>query len=98
MMVIMTGFIPLSPLPCCLDNDYVGKQPVASKEYCAEYWLKELQENMDKCTGCRDITVENGIRHHTTTPTNKLMKTLWKKEKLLVTSNFFPFSTVFPTC
>ena len=23
---------------------YVGKQPVAWKEYCAEYWLKELQD------------------------------------------------------
>ena len=37
-------------------NGYVGKQPVAWKEYCAEYWLKELQEGMDKCTGCRDVT------------------------------------------
>ena len=26
----------------CFDNDYVGKQLVAWKEYCAEYWLKEL--------------------------------------------------------
>ena len=25
-------------------------------EYCAEYWLKELQENMDRSTGRRDIT------------------------------------------
>ena len=34
----------------------MGKQPVAWEEYCAEYWLKELQESMDRCTGCRDIT------------------------------------------
>ena len=40
----------------CFNNGYVGKQPVALKEYCAEYWLKELQESMDRCTGCRDIT------------------------------------------
>ena len=40
----------------CFDNGYVGQQPVARKEYCAEYWLKELQESMDKCTGRRDIT------------------------------------------
>ena len=40
----------------CFDNDYVGKQPVAWKEYCVEYWLKELQESMDRCTGRRDIT------------------------------------------
>ena len=37
-------------------NGYVGKQPVAWKEYCSEYWLKELQESMDMCTGCRNIT------------------------------------------
>ena len=29
---------------------------MAWKEYCAEYWLKEIQENMDRCTGRRDIT------------------------------------------
>ena len=31
----------------CFDNGYVGKQPVVLKEYCAEYWLKELKESMD---------------------------------------------------
>ena len=35
--------------------DYVRKQPVAWKEYCAEYWLKEPEENMDRCTDHRDI-------------------------------------------
>ena len=40
----------------CFDNGYVGKQPVVWKEYHAEYWLKELQESMDSCTGRRDIT------------------------------------------
>ena len=35
---------------------YVGKQPVAWKKYCAEYWLKELHESIDRCTGRRDIT------------------------------------------
>ena len=40
----------------CFDNGYVGKQPIAWKEYCAEYWLKELQESMDRCTGHHDIT------------------------------------------
>ena len=40
----------------CFDNGYVEKQPVAWKEYCAEYWLKELQESTDRCTGRRDIT------------------------------------------
>ena len=35
---------------------YIGKQPVAWKEYCVVYWLKELQESMDRCTGCSDMT------------------------------------------
>ena len=26
----------------CFDNGHVGKQPVAWKEYCPEYWFKEL--------------------------------------------------------
>ena len=39
----------------CFDNDYVGKQPVAWNEYCAGYWIKELQESIDRCTGRRDI-------------------------------------------
>ena len=37
---------------CCFDSGYVGKQPVAWKEYFAEYWLKELQESKSWC----DIT------------------------------------------
>ena len=55
MIVIATGFIPLTAV-LCFDNGYVGKQPVAWKEYFVEYWLKELQESMDRCTGHRNIT------------------------------------------
>ena len=40
----------------CFDNGYLGKQAVAWIEYCVEYWLKELQESMDRCTGHCDIT------------------------------------------
>ena len=40
----------------CFDNCNVGKQPVAWEEYCAEYWLKEFQESMDRCTGRHDRT------------------------------------------
>ena len=29
---------------------------MAWKEYCAEYWLKEIQGRMDRCIGRRDIT------------------------------------------
>ena len=37
------------------NNGYVGKQPMAWKDYSVEYCLKELQENMDGCTGSCDI-------------------------------------------
>ena len=40
----------------CFDNGYVVKEPVALKENCVEYWLKELQESMDWCTGCLDTS------------------------------------------
>ena len=40
----------------CFHDGYFKKQPPAWKEYCAEYWLKELQESMDMYTGYRDIT------------------------------------------
>ena len=41
----------------CFDNGYMGKQSVVWKEYCAEYWLREVQqENMDRYTGRRNIT------------------------------------------
>ena len=40
----------------CFDNGYVGKQPVAWKEYCVEYWYEEFQESMNRCTGCCNIT------------------------------------------
>ena len=33
----------------------VGKQQVAWKEYCSEYWLKELQESMDRCVGKQSV-------------------------------------------
>ena len=39
----------------CFYNGYVGKQPVAWKEYCAEDWLKELQESIGRRTGRRDV-------------------------------------------
>ena len=40
----------------CFTDGYVGKQPVAWKEYCTEYWLKELQEGMNMCSGHCSIT------------------------------------------
>ena len=37
--------------PNNVENGNVGKQPVVWKEYCVEYWLKELQESMDRSIG-----------------------------------------------
>ena len=37
MVVIVTGFIPLSPVSVVFDDGYVGKQPVAWKKYCTRY-------------------------------------------------------------
>ena len=53
-----TGFILLSFLNAvhCFDKGYLGKHPVAWKEYCVVYWLKELQGNSDRCTGFHVIT------------------------------------------
>ena len=56
MIVIATGFVPLSSLSIYFENGFVGKQPGAWKEYCMGYWLKELQESMDRCTGRLDTT------------------------------------------
>ena len=39
----------------CLSDNSMGKQLVAWKEYYSDYWLKELQESMDMCTGRRSI-------------------------------------------
>ena len=55
MIIIARGLIPLTAVHC-FDDGYVGKQPVAWKEYYAEYWFKELQERIDRCTGHYDIT------------------------------------------
>ena len=42
-------------------------QPMAWKEYCVEFWLKEFQESMDRCTYHCDVTntVANRVKHHT---------------------------------
>ena len=72
MIVIATGFIP--PAVRSFDNGYVGKHPEVWKEYCAEYWLKELQESMDRCTRHHDIT-ENGVKHYTVDQSTKS----WRK-------------------
>ena len=40
MLVIATGLIPRLPLNIFSTMVYVAKQPVAWKEYCAEYLLK----------------------------------------------------------
>ena len=57
MKVIATGLIPLSPLSIVStvvmweSSEWLGRNIVQRTE-C----LKELQESMNMCTGCRDIT------------------------------------------
>ena len=49
------------------------KKPVACKELCAEYWLKEFQESMDRYPCRRDITeilLKNGVKQQTDKQTN----------------------------
>ena len=49
MIVIVAGFILLSTLSIVLAMEpYVGKKPVAWKEYCAEQRVKKIQESMDR--------------------------------------------------
>ena len=58
---------------CCFDNGYVGKQPVAWKEYCVVYWL-----SMDRCTGRRNITeLLNAIQQQQHSHTYDFCKNLW---------------------
>ena len=55
MIVIVTGFIPLTAVHC-FGHGYVGKQPVARKNIVRRTGIKELQGSMDRCTGRRYIT------------------------------------------
>ena len=34
---------------------------MAWKEYCAEYWLKELQESMDRCRNISEIMLKMAL-------------------------------------
>ena len=52
MIVIATGLI-LSPL---FRQWLCGKAASGLEKKCAEHWLEELQESMDRCTGRHDIT------------------------------------------
>ena len=53
LMIVIANRIRSSLTAVCrFYNGYVGEQPVPWKEYCAEYWLKELRESMDGCTVC----------------------------------------------
>ena len=50
MIGTVIGFIAL------LQLSFIRMHPVAWKEYFVEYWLKEIQESMDKYIGCHAIT------------------------------------------
>ena len=76
----------------CFSEDYVGNQQVAWKEYCAEYWLKELQESKDSCTGCHDITeitMKTALNaNQSINPWSSNMRVLKRQEALLKSSDY----------
>ena len=78
MMVTATGLTPLNAVHC-FDDGYVGKQPVAWKEYCVVYWLKELQESMERCTGARNILLKMPLNTITINQSKGLLTTLRKE-------------------
>ena len=80
MVVTAIGFISLT-IVHCFGNGYVGKQPVAWKEYCSEFWWKGLQDSMDRCTPRYNwTTVGNGVKNHTISQLNPLphIEELWR--------------------
>ena len=96
MIVIWTGFFLLSPLSVISTMVmWELKQPVAWKDNCAEYWLKELKESMDRCTGrCNisEILLKTALN---TIQTNKSMHgSLSQGLTLSQTSPGFYLSTV----
>ena len=54
MIVIATGFIPLSMLSVVSTMNIWQRSQWLGKKIV--YWLKELQESMDRCTGHNNIT------------------------------------------
>ena len=56
MITIAIGFIPLSPLSIVSTMVVWQGSQWLGKNDCAEYWLKEIKESMDRCTGCLDKT------------------------------------------
>ena len=64
----------------CFDNGYVGKQPVAWKGYCAEYWLKRFQESMDRSPRYNWNTVETAL---STIESNSQSGLIWERVKII---------------
>ena len=62
-IAIEIGFVSVSPLSIALAMIMWESSQWFLKKYCAEYWLKELQESMDRCTGCCDISAKNSVKH-----------------------------------
>ena len=56
MIGITSGFIPLSLLSVVWTMVKLESSQWLGKNFSAEYWSKELQNSMDRCTGRRDRT------------------------------------------
>ena len=88
----------------CFNNSYLGRQPVAWKEYSRDYkWWKRTAEKLGQVhwpLQCNWLKVENDINPFPNKPwflrvcSPSLLKTLGGKGEMLVTSNF----SFFPQC
>ena len=73
----------------------MGKQSVAWKEYCVEYWFNPLLETNLGSSKLKEFADDNFKFDKNGRKLSKWVKTLWEKEKLLVTSNFSFSHSVF---
>ena len=55
MVVTVARFIHLTP-DHCFNNSCVGKQPVAWKEYCVEYFYRRPKQSKGRQIGRHNIT------------------------------------------
>ena len=82
----------------CFDDGYIGKLSVAWIVYCAEYWVKELQERMDRYTGCSSITEKmlnmtlDTIQSIKQSLLNDKCGSIYRDDKLIVTQLKFVLS------
>ena len=108
MIVILTGFISLSPLSIVsIIVIWEGSQWLGKNIPGTTSGEKELQKSLDRCTdlcNVTDLKVENDINPFPNTPwflcvcSPSLLKTLWGKGEIARKEQFLLFPTVFSAC